>query len=288
MKIFRNLTTALILAAIATLAMLGSGCEYVKKVIAKDKLNQGAILYNQGRTRQAQVLFKEATETDPSNPIAWLYYGATLVKDYKEPTIEDQKKKEIANQALDVYQKALNISNKNCVVIDNAVSYMATIYDDLDNDEEWRKTMQLRAESECATNEVKAQSYYSIGQRFWQCSYDQTTRYQDKMAMAKDPFHYRNMDYTAALPDKQKASACVDKGLEFMEKALTVDAEYVEAMFYRGLLYRERQKLTKDEARRKELDQMAVKIANEATALQKKKEEAAQQQKLQETVAPKG
>jgi tetratricopeptide (TPR) repeat protein len=288
MKIFRNLTAALLLAAIAAVAILGSGCEYIRKVIAKDKLNQGAILYNQGRTKQAQEFFKDATDTDPNNPIAWLYYGATLVKEYKEPTLEDRKKKEIATQALGVYQKALELSGKNCVAIDNAVSYMATIYDDLDNDDEWRKTMQMRAENECATKEVKAQSYYSIGQRYWQCSYDQTTRYQDKVAAIKDPFHYRNMDYPAALPDKQRSEQCVAKGLEFIEKALAADAEYVDAMFYRGLLYRERQKLTKEEPKRKEFDQMAVKIANEATALQRKKEEAARQQKLEETVAPKG
>jgi outer membrane protein assembly factor BamE (lipoprotein component of BamABCDE complex) len=30
------------------LALLNSGCEYARKVIAKDQLNQGAILYNQG------------------------------------------------------------------------------------------------------------------------------------------------------------------------------------------------------------------------------------------------
>ena len=48
MKVFRNSTTALTIALIAALATLGSGCEYARKVIAKDKLNQGAIEYNKG------------------------------------------------------------------------------------------------------------------------------------------------------------------------------------------------------------------------------------------------
>jgi hypothetical protein len=43
MKVFRNSTTALMIAAVAVLATLGSGCGYIKKVIAKDKLNQGII-----------------------------------------------------------------------------------------------------------------------------------------------------------------------------------------------------------------------------------------------------
>src|SRR5574341_459757 len=180
MKIFRNSITALTLAAIVVMAILGSGCEYARKVIAKDKLNQGAILYNQGRTKQAQEFFREAKEIDRGNSVAWLYYGATLVKEYKEPTLEDQKKKEIAGQAIEVYKTALDLSGNNCIAIDNAVSYLATIYDDLKNDEEWRNWMEKRAESQCSKNAVKAQSYYSIGQTYWQCSYDRTSRYADK------------------------------------------------------------------------------------------------------------
>jgi tetratricopeptide (TPR) repeat protein len=285
MKFFRKLTTALTLAAITSLAMINTGCDYINKVIAKDKLNQGAILYNQGQNKRAQELFKGATETDPTNAIAWLYYGATLVKDYKKDNISDSEKEGIATQAIDVYKKALDLSANNCVSIDNAISYLATIYDDLKKTEDWRVWMEKRAESECSPKEAKAQSYYSIAVRYWQCSYDETTRYQDKTA--KDSFHYRNMDYPAALPDKQKADDCTTKGLEYIEKALNVDPEYVDAWYYKGLLYREKQKLTKEEAKRRELDKLAVKIADDATALQKKKEAAAAQQQQAEAV-PKG
>lgn len=272
MRLLRNLTTALTFTAIVSLALLSSGCEYIRKVLAKDKVNQGAILYNQGRTKQAQVFFREATETDPNNSIAWLYYGATLVKDYKEQS--GDKQKELANNALEVYQKALSLAG-TCATKDNAISYIATIYSDLNNTDEWRTWMLKRTDDSCATKEIKATTYYTIAVKYWNCSYDQTTRYQDKTA--KDPFHYRNMDYPAALPDKQKAEECTTKGLDYIEKALQVDPEYVEAMFYKGLLYRERQKLTKEEAKRKEFDQMALKISTEATALQKRKQAEAQQ-----------
>ena len=80
------------------------------------------------------------------------------------------------------------------------------------------------------------------------------------------------MDYPAALPDKQKAENCALKGLEFIEKAIAVDPTYADAMFYKGLLYREQQKLTKEDAKRKELDNLAVKIAEQATAVMKQKE----------------
>lgn len=280
MKIFRHFQHALIFSAIVALALLNSGCEYTKKVIAKDQLNQGAILYNQGNTTKAQEFFRTATDTDPNNTVAWLYLGATLVKDYKSEE-DDAKKVQIANQALDVYKKALELSQNNCANFDNAVSYIATIYDDLNNTDEWRNWMLKRAEGKCVvSNEVKATTYYAVAVKYWTCSYDQTTRYQDKVN--QDPFHYRNMDYPAALPDKQRAEDCASKGLEYIEKAIQVDPTYVDAMFYKGLLYREKQKLTKEEAKRKDLAAIAVKIAEEATALMKKKEAEAAKQSLPE------
>lgn len=278
MKIFHRLNTALALVTLMTLAALGSGCDYARKVIAKDKLNQGAIMYNQGRTKEAQKYFKDALDTFDQNPVGWLYYGATLVKDYKALAGAEREQK--ANEALNAYQKALDLAAGNCKVIDNAISYIATIYEDLDKADERREWLLKRAEHpECSNKDIKATTYYTIAVNYWNCAYDQTTRYQDKAVT--DAFHYRNMDYADALPDKQRAQDCVTKGLEYIEKALAVDPEYVDAYFYKGLLYRERQKMTKDEAERRKLADMAQKMNDEGSALQKKKEEAAKQQEQQ-------
>jgi Tfp pilus assembly protein PilF len=286
MKVFRNSTTALTIAVIVALATLGSGCEYARKVIAKDKLNQGAIEYNKGNIKNAQVFFKDATETDPSSASAWLYLGATIVRDYRKEINED-KKKDLANQALEVYQKALSLASNNCVVVNNALSYIAVIHDDTRNTDEWRKTMLERATNQCMTKETRAESFYGLGVNYWQCSYDQTTRYQDRAVFNADQFHYRKMDYSPeALADRQKAQACVTKGFEYFEKALEIDPEYTQAMFYKGLLYRELQKLIKEEPKRKEFEQMALKIASEATALQRKREAAEAEKRAREAASP--
>lgn len=269
MKIFGYFQRALVLSVLAALTAFSSGCDYINLVLSKDKVNQGAILYNRGSFKEAQVFFREATDLNPKSTVAWLFLGATLVKDYKE--VEGDEKVKLANEALDVYKKALDLSKGSCGNYNNAISYIATIYDDLGNTDEWRNWMLRRAEGECATNKAeKATTYYSVAVKYWQCSYDQTTRYQEKGA--QDPFHYRNMDYPAALPDKQKAEECVAKGFEYIEKAIGVDAEYVDAMFYKALLYREQQKLTKDEAKRKTLAATATKVAEDASKLMKIKE----------------
>jgi hypothetical protein len=287
MKVFRILTNALMLALIAALTTLGSGCEYARKVIVKDKVNQGAIAYNQSRIREAQEFFISATETEPNYTTAWLYLGATLYKDYQKE-IDEAKKKEIAKHALDVYKKALSLAGENCINIDNAQSYIAAIYQDMNNNDEYIRAMEERAAHKCAKNEVKSQSYFSIATKYWQLSYDQTTRYQDKALFLKgDSFHYRNMDYPDALSDKQRTLENIAKGFTYIEKTLEIDPENVEAMFYKGMLIREQEKMTKDASKHKELDQAAVKIAADANDLQKKKQAIAAEKKAQEQAAPK-
>ena len=274
MRVSRHFYRASVVIALAFAAALSSGCEYAKKVIAKDKLNQGAISYNQGRTKEAQQYFRDSLKWDDKSAIAHLFYGATLVKDYKN--VDGPDKARIANEALDTYKKALELTTNNCRNRGNAISYIASIYEDLENRDQWREWILKRAETDCASKDIRATTYYTVAVKFWECAKLQTDRYQDKAA--QDPFHYRNMDYPAALPDKQKAEECVTKGLEYVEKALQEDPEYVDAMYYKSLLYRQRQMLTKEEAKRKELDATAKKISDEATALQKKIDAAKKQE----------
>ncbi|MGH9840248.1 MAG: hypothetical protein ACREEM_15810 [Blastocatellia bacterium] len=274
MKVSRNLKFALGLIALLAPVLLTSGCAYLNKVIAKDSLNQGVIQYNQGKIKSAQEFFKSATDRDPSMPMAWLYYGATVVNDYK--ALQDPERIKVANQAVDIYKKALDLSGGNCKIADNAISYISVIYDDLSNMDEWRNWVLKRAEGDCTDKNTKAATYYSVGVRYWDCSYTQTQRYQDKSN--KDPNAYRKMDYDAAKADKARAEECTAKGLEYMEKALKEDSEYVNALYYKKLLYLEKLKLTQDAAKRKEYDAMANKLNDQAVALQKKMEAAAGQQ----------
>src|SRR4029450_11416805 len=93
MKVFRYMSTLLGVAAIVALAGLSSGCEFAKKVIATDQLNQGAILYNQGRTAEAANYFRDATELLPDNPVAWLFYGSTLYKEFQAAPQDEKEEK---------------------------------------------------------------------------------------------------------------------------------------------------------------------------------------------------
>jgi tetratricopeptide (TPR) repeat protein len=273
MKLLQDISIAFIFAGIVGCALLDSSCAYSHKVLAKDKLNQGVIAFNEGNRKAAKTFFLDAIDYDPSNAVAQLYYGAAVVRDYREQDKNSEKKKEIASHALQVFEKALALSGSNCANRDNAISNIAMIYDDLNDTASWRTWMLKRVENSCSTNEAKVEGYNAIARRYFSCSQDQTSRYSDKAKLAaNDSWHYRDMDYPAALPDKRKAEDCVTRGLGYIEKGLQEDPENVSLLIYKGLFYRERQMMTKDPAKRKELEKMALQVYEQAVAIQKKKE----------------
>lgn len=280
MKLLRNISTAFIFAGIVGCALCGSSCTYVRKVLAKDKLNRGVIAFNGGNRTAAKTFFLDAIDYDPDNAVARLYYGATVVKDYREQDKNVEKKKEIASQALQVFETALALSGSNCSNKNNAISNIAMIYDDLNDTDSWRTWMLKRVEDSCSPKEARVEGYNAIARTYFDCSQEQTRRYSDKAKLAATEYwHYRDMDYPAALPDKRKAEDCITRGLEYIEKGLQEDPENANLLIYKGLFYRERQMMTKDQAKRKELDQMALQFYSQAVAAQKKKEAERKQKK---------
>ncbi|MEP7270471.1 MAG: hypothetical protein ABI882_03155 [Acidobacteriota bacterium] len=285
MKLLRLTKAVLILAALLSFGVLSNGCGFAKKVIAKDKMNQGVLKYNVGDMDEAKAYFKSATEYVPDAAVAWLYYGATLTRDYKNANGDDRER--LATEALNVFKRALDLSKGDCKLEESAMAYIISVYDDLGKEDDWRQWMIKRAESSCATKSLKATSYHAIAVKYWQCAYDQTTRYADKDLALKDQFHYRNMDYEAARADKKKVEDCIATGLEYVEKALEIDPEYAEVLYYKGLLYREKQKMSKVDAERKQYEAEAKKIADKAGEITKRKEaEAAAKKAAEATPKP--
>src|SRR5262245_51283042 len=112
MRILHRVNLILPLIAILTMASFTSGCGYIRLVLAKDKLNQGVICFNQGNNRCAQDFFKSALDYDPESAIAYLYYGATLVREYQDVD-NPEKQKQMAGEALKIYEQALKLSENN-------------------------------------------------------------------------------------------------------------------------------------------------------------------------------
>jgi tetratricopeptide (TPR) repeat protein len=171
-------------------------------------------------------------------------------------------------EAINAFQKALDLA-ADCKTKDRAFNFLAVTYSRLGAEEEETEAILKRAESECATTEIKVSSYFSVGVKYWQCAYSLSTAYTDRDKFTYEPFHYRNFTNPA---DKWKFDVCLTKGFEFIDKALALDPECVNAIFYRGLLCRERQKASENETERRQYAEEARKLAARGTDLQRKKE----------------
>ena len=173
-------------------------------------------------------------------------------------------------QSVNELEKALALAS-DCETKNRILTNIIIEYYNLDAEAEVEESMLKIAESECATNEIKSSMYYSIGVNNWKRAYDLSTRYASRNIniQARSPFHYRSITNPA---DKRKFDDCLTKGFEYVDKALAVNSEYVEAMFYKALFCREKQKTSADVAERKRWADEAMALADKATKIQKRKE----------------
>ncbi len=272
MKISRYLSSGLALTLLTGILFLSSGCNFVNTLRGKDKLNQGILKYNQGHTNEAATMFEEASALIPSNPNVWLCLGAVKYKKIASAGTGDVER--LSKEALESYTKALeNASPNDCKIRDTAIGYIAAINGDrLENEAAQREWLLKRTEGECATTDIKAQTYYSIGVKYWQCAFGVSNAYADKQKVDSDPFHNRVINNPK---DKEKFDDCVNKSFEYLNKSIAAKPDYSEAYSYLSLINREKQKTAGADAKKFETEaQKQAKIAIDLAAKAKAEAEA--------------
>lgn len=232
----------------------------------------GITLFNQGKTDEAGDVFKHAAEAFPNEPIFWMDMGAVWYKRSKTGEATDEQRKQFSQNALEAYSKALVLASDNCQIRDNAIGYIATLYDEMGDEDRNREWLLQRTVGDCANNEIKSQTFYAIGVKYWQCAYDISTRYANKRLIPSEPFHARNFYFRR---DKDKFDDCVMNAFRYIEQALAVKPDYAEAWSYKSLLYREKQKSMANRVKQKKFAREAEKAAMTAidlTARQRERE----------------
>jgi hypothetical protein len=176
-------------------------------------------------------------------------------------------------ESVNEFEKALALAS-DCETKNRILTSIIMAYYNLGAEAEVDESMLKIAESECATDEIKSSMYYSIGVNNWKRAYDLSIKYASRNIniQARAPFHYRSI---TNLADKRKFDDCLTKGFEYIDKALAVNPEYVEAMFYKALFCREKQKTSADAAERKRWADEAIAMVDKATKIQNQKRKEA-------------
>jgi tetratricopeptide (TPR) repeat protein len=95
---------------------------------------------------------------------------------------------------------------------------------------------------------------------------------------------YWDQCYRGPLLDDARKQQLADEGMDFVNKALTIKGDFVEALIYKGLLLREQAKLTKNPATRNSLMEEAQLLQKRAVEL-KKEQDAEMAEKAKQAAA---
>ncbi|HXO30615.1 MAG TPA: hypothetical protein VOA80_24955 [Thermoanaerobaculia bacterium] len=237
---------SLVLAALALLALpLLGGC---RRLQARVELKKGNSLYVQEQYSAAMVEYQKGLELDPSDTFAWRSVGLSALALYR-PGDDSPKNLEYGRIAADAFQKYLKENPDDAKVQDYLMSILVSskqyqqalaFVDQLQqqnpneaNDPKWNKyrvnvliqagrlpdAEQLALKTPGPEQPV---SLYSIGVEAWHKVYNVNT-----------------IDYAA----KQQL---VELGLRALRKSVEIKPDYFDAMFYLGLMLREKAKLETD------------------------------------------
>jgi tetratricopeptide (TPR) repeat protein len=250
-----------LVAAILAMAIPLSGCGFITKLRARDKLNQGVKAFVEQKYDEAAVLFKESIELDPEFQVAKMYLATTYTSQYV-PGSPDPASLENANMAIETFSSIVDSDPTNV----NAMLSIASLYyqmQDYAKSKEWCQKIQQ-------VDPNNAEALYRVAVIDYDASLENTG------------LQGENVEF---LTDEEKAKTLVDiqEGLDAVEKALSIRPDYFDAMEYQNLLWREKAKFENDETAKAALIRQADLVAQKALQmrLRAQEEEAKKPKKLQ-------
>lgn len=230
--------TKFTLVFLALLALAVSSCA---KLQARDNLNKGVQAFKDTHYEKSVDYFKKAIELDPDLTSAELYLGTAYSQQFV-PGGRGEDNDKNAKLAIQTFEDVLKHDPSNV----NAVAGLAGIYQNT-NDFKKAHEYYLKYAALDSSNPVP---YYSIGSLDWWIVFDKN-----------------NTD------SKEDQVKLIDEGLGNLDKALSLNPDYEDAMTFKNLLYRQKADRSDNEDDKKKLTAMADEWFNKALDTRKKNAE---------------
>lgn len=267
--------------ALLILVVIGatSGCGVVNRIRAKNELNEAARAYKAGRFAEAQQRSERALELDPEQKTAPSFIARSIHAQYR-PAVDTPENVAKANQAIEAYQKTLQDSDQRND--EEAYKAIAALYGAIKAEDKQRQWIMQRASSEGVPAAKRAEAYTVLASKDWDCSYKITEQPENKRTVMKDAKPIIVFQKPKEQKDYDTAKACVARGMEEAEKAISLDPNNESAWSYKTNLLLESAKLAEmdgDMEKKTEFTKQADEAQKKTLELnelnQKKKEEEA-------------
>lgn len=260
------------IAILVLLVSVGSGCNLIAKVRAKNELNEAAKAYKEGHFDQAEQHAKRALALDPSNKTAPIFIARIIHQQYK-PGVDSPENVQRARDAIEAYKLLLQNNPKD----EEAYKAISVLYSAINDEANLRDWILNRANDPNQTNEKRAEAYAILAGKDWDCSFKVTEQADVKVVTEGKANYQKPKDPK----DFDKIQQCVARGLEQAETAIKYDPNSESAWSYKTNLLIEKAKIAKmnnDANGAAQYEQQAETAQKRATALadeRRKKEEAA-------------
>ena len=221
------------LAGAVAIMLSATGCDKLK---ARDQLNKGVASYKNARYEQAIGHFKNAVTLDPGLQNAKIYLAAAYLAQYI-PGVDSPDNIRNAQQAIDQYQKVLDDKPSREQKV-NSAKGIAYLYLNMKKFDDAKK--HYRMASDVDPND--AEPYYSVGVIDWTASYQPRMEERAKLGLKPEQnLNPKNKDEKKVCDElKAKNMAVIQEGIDSLNKALQLRADYDDAMAYMNLMYREK------------------------------------------------
>ena len=258
-------TLAVVAVFLLPLAM--AGCNKLK---ARDLMNKGVMAYRDGQYDASIEDFKQAKEADPGLLNARVYLATAYSKRWVAGAPSDENMR-AGQQAINEFQGVLLIDPNNLAAIDGIGSLLYQMgtapFDQQKLDDAKKYFLQ-----HIALKPEDPDPYYRIAVEDWSEAYlaDQEIR---KKYNTENPTH--QIQDANALPDNLRSNLAqnygmlVDEGLQNVDKAISLQPDYTDAMVYQSLLLRQKADQS-DKAARATLEQQASELARKANDIKQK------------------
>jgi tetratricopeptide (TPR) repeat protein len=233
-----------------------------EKLEARKWLNDGVEAYKRARTGEAIEDFKKATELDPSLTNAQLYLATAYATQYI-PGAPSPQNVRYGELALEGYKELLEKDPNNLLAMDGAGSIlysMAGVPFSAEKMEESKPYHQKHIQ--IAPNDPEP--YYWIGVIDWSIAYKSNRVLRDEWLKKTS----RRLEPSDAMPEEireefaAKYGDIVQEGIQYLTNAITLRADYDDAMAYLNLLYRQKADMERNassrEADLKEADDLVA------------------------------
>ncbi len=236
---FRWLLAALVLLVLAT------GCASLNEHVA---MKDAAKAYKAGRYAEAATFYKQALAINPARAENWKYLGYSYWQQI-EPGSNQPKDVEATNNALDAFQKYLNLVGKD----DQIQDYIINLYVNqnlLDKGIKFYEAALKNEPNDPRLMQTLSLMYAKKG------DFHKSLEYSEKMAALTptDPAGFLrigalcwNRSYQKQDSDADRAKI-VDQGFKALQTALRLDPNNFSGHLYMNLLYRQKADLAKNAA----------------------------------------